>query len=76
MTMFLFGMLVMYLIGGFCWMKEDFFAPSEGWYTPLPDILYRPIKIFFGIIGLIVFCFRHPIVVIKFYLNKIKNIKK
>lgn len=73
MINFLFGMLVMYLISGFCWMGEDFFAPSCGWYTPLPDIFYKPIKIFFNIICNIVISIQHPIIATKYYFKKIKK---
>ena len=74
MMNFFFGMLVMYFISYICWMYEDVFAPSNGWYTPLPDIFYTPISVFFKIIRILVFALRHPIIFIKYFIKKIKKI--
>ena len=78
MMNFFFGMLVMYFISGICWMYEDVFAPSNGWYTSLPDIFYTPLTIFFKIICIIVcvpfVALRHPIIFIKYFIKKIKKI--
>ena len=63
MMNFVFGMLVMYLISGFCYMWEDLFAPSNCWYTPLPDIVYTPIAVVFTIL-------RHPVIFIKYFIKK------
>lgn len=73
MINFFFGMLVMYLISGFCWLREDLFAPSEGWYIPLPDIFYKPIVIFFTFVCTIFTIITHPIITIKYCLKKIKK---
>lgn len=74
MTNFLLGMLVMYLIGYLFWQYEDLFAPSgSGWYTPLPNILYKPITIFLALICTIFVIITHPIIAIKYYFKKIKN---
>ena len=73
MMNFFFGMLVMYLISGFCYMCKDLFAPSNCWYIPLPDIFYIPITVVFNIVRAIFIVLRHPIIFIKYYMNKTKN---
>lgn len=74
MMNFFFGMLVMYFISYICWMYEDVFAPSNGWYTPLPDIFYTPITVFFKIVCVLFVALRHPIIFIKYLIKKIKKI--
>ena len=73
MMNFFFGMLVMYLISGFCYMCKDLFAPSNCWYTPLPDIFYIPITVVFKIIRVVFVVLRHPIIFIKYFIKKIKK---
>lgn len=70
MMNFVFGMLVMYLISGFCYMCEDLFAPSNRWYTPLPDIFYMPITAVFKIIQVVFTVLRHPVIFIKYFIKK------
>ena len=70
MMNFVFGMLVMYLIGGFCYMREDLFASSNCWYTPLPDIFYMPITVVFKIIQVVFTILRHPVIFIKYFIKK------
>ena len=70
MMNFVFGMLVMYLISGFCYMCEDLFAPSNCWYTPLPDIFYMPITVVFKIIQVVFTFLRHPVIFIKYFIKK------
>jgi len=67
------GMLVMYLINGFCYMWDDLYAPSNRWYTPLPDIFYTPITTVFDIIQDVFIILRHPVIVIKYFIKKIKK---
>jgi hypothetical protein len=75
MINFLLGMLVMYLISYFFWQYEDLFAPSgSGWYTPLPDFLYKPITIFLAFVRTVFVIITHPIIVIKYYSKKIKKL--
>ena len=64
------GMLVMYLISGFCYMWEDFSSASKGWHTPLPDIFYTPITTVLDIIQDVFIILRHPVIVIKYFINK------
>ena len=70
MMNFVFGMLVMYLISGFCYMREDLSASSNCWYTPLPDIFYMPITVVFKIIQVAFFVLRHPVIFIKYFIKK------
>lgn len=70
MMNFFFGMLVMYLISGFCYMCKDLFAPSNCWYTPLPDIVYTPITVVFKIIQVVFTILRHPVIFIKYFIKK------
>ena len=75
MIKFLLGMLVMYLISGFCWMHEDLFAPFEsGLYTPLPNMLYKPIIIFLTFVCTVFVIITHPIITIKYCFKKIKKL--
>ena len=73
MMNFFFGMLVMYLISGFCYMWEDLFAASKGWHTPLPYIFYIPITVVFEIIQDVFIILRHPVIFIKYFIKKIKK---
>lgn len=70
MKMFLLGMLIMYVIGWFCWEYENLLE-DNGHYTPLPVILYEwPIRLFLTIII-------SPVVFIYVKIKKIqKEIKK
>lgn len=71
MMNFVFGMLVMYLISGFCYMWDDLYAPSNCWYTPLPDIFYTPITTVFDIIQVVITILRHPKYFIKYFKKRL-----
>ena len=73
---FFFGMLVMYLISGFCYIGEDLFAPSNCWYVPLPDIFYMPITVVFKIIQVVFTFLRHPVIFIKYFITKVREINR
>ena len=54
-------------------MSEDLFASSNCWYTPLPDIFYMPITVVFKIIQVAFTILRHPVIFIKYFIEKAKK---